>query len=173
MRLKTTLARFFNLRSSTVTGNRALGGASGASGSGGAAFGGGIGDFMGTAILNVNSSTIVANSAQGGGGMFGNGSGGGIAVFQNGRATIAGVNFSANRALGAQSADGGHRQRGRRRSSLCRHHDRIGYARLRLPRCLLGVSTQQLFDRKHGIRRRRDHRRQPAQAAESTSPPGR
>ena len=96
----------FNLRNSTVTGNRASGGASGANGSGGAAFGGGIGDFMGVATLNVNNSTIVANSAQGGGGMFGNGSGGGIAVFQNGRATIAGANFSANRALGAQSADG-------------------------------------------------------------------
>ncbi len=93
----------FNLRSSTVTGNRAVGGASGASGSGGAAFGGGIGDFMGAATLNVNSSTIVANSAQGGGGMFGNGSGGGIAVFQNGRASIAGVNFSANRALGRRA----------------------------------------------------------------------
>jgi hypothetical protein len=96
----------FNVRSSSITGNRAQGGSSGANGSGGAAFGGGIGSFMGVATLNVTNTTVVGNSAQGGGGTFGDGSGGGIAVFQNGRATLSGVSMAGNRALGATSGDG-------------------------------------------------------------------
>ena len=95
-----------SVSSSVITGNRARGGASGASGSGGAAFGGGIGSFMGLATLNVTNTSVAGNSAQGGGGTFGDGLGGGIAVFQNGRATLNGVSFAGNRAAGASSADG-------------------------------------------------------------------
>ena len=96
----------FNVRSSVITGNRALGGSSGANRSGGAAFGGGIGSFMGVATLNVTNTTVAGNSAQGGGGTFGDGLGGGIAVFQNGRAVLSGVSMAGNRALGVQSSDG-------------------------------------------------------------------
>jgi hypothetical protein len=96
----------FNLRSSVVTGNRALGGASGANGPGGAAFGGGIGSFMGHATLNVTNTVLTGNLAQGGGGTFGDGSGGGIAVFQDGQATLSGITLAANRAIGGTGAGG-------------------------------------------------------------------
>ncbi len=96
----------FNLRTSVVSGNRARGGASGTNGSGGAAFGGGIGSFMGQATLNLTNTVVTGNSAQGGGGNFGAGWGGGIAVFQNARATLSGVTLAGNRAIGGTSADG-------------------------------------------------------------------
>jgi hypothetical protein len=96
----------FNVRSSVITGNRALGGSSGANGSGGGAFGGGIGDFLSNARVNVTNSTVAGNSAVGGGGTYGDGLGGGIAVFQGGVATISGVVFAGNRASGSTSADG-------------------------------------------------------------------
>ncbi len=96
----------FNVRSSVITGNRAVGGSSGANGSGGGAFGGGIGDFLSNARVNVTNSTVAGNSAVGGGGNYGDGLGGGIAVFQGGDATISGVVFAGNRASGSTSADG-------------------------------------------------------------------
>ncbi len=96
----------FNLRNSVVSRNSARGGASGASGSGGAAFGGGIGSFMGSATLNVTNTIVTANSAQGGGGSYGDGWGGGIAVFQDGIATLSGVTLAGNRAIGAAGTSG-------------------------------------------------------------------
>jgi len=95
----------FNLRTSVVSGNVAKGGASGANGSGDAAFGGGIGSFMDT-TLNVTNTVLVRNLAQGGGGTLGNGWGGGIVVFENGKATIAGDTLSGNRAIGGTGASG-------------------------------------------------------------------
>jgi hypothetical protein len=96
----------FNLRNSVVAGNRASGGASGVNGSGGAALGGGIGSFMGTATLNVTNTTVTTNSAVGGGGSYGDGWGGGIAVFQDSQATLAGVILAGNRAGGGTSSNG-------------------------------------------------------------------
>src|SRR5262249_35018502 len=72
----------------------------------GAAFGGGIGSFMDQATLNVNNTAITGNLAQGGGGTFGDGSGGGIAVFQTCRASISGVTLAGNRAMGGSSTGG-------------------------------------------------------------------
>ncbi len=97
-RSRMTQAPSSTCAASLVSGNRAQGGAGGPNGSGGAAFGGGIGSFMGQAVLNVTNTVVTANVAQGGGGTFGNGSGGGIAVFQNGRATITNVTLGGNRA---------------------------------------------------------------------------
>ncbi len=102
----------FNISSSVIQGNQAKGGSSGANGSGGAAFGGGIGDFMTVATLNLNNTVVTGNSAQGGGGSFGDGAGGGVAVFQNGRGTFSGVTIAGNRAMGAQSSGGGPGSRG-------------------------------------------------------------
>jgi hypothetical protein len=96
----------FNLRNSVVTGNVARGGASGGSGSGGAAFGGGIGSFMGGAILNVTNTAVAGNLAQGGGGTFGDGWGGGVADFQDARASLSGVTVAGNRAVGGAGASG-------------------------------------------------------------------
>ena len=96
----------FNLRNSVVAGNRASGGAGGASGSGGAAFGGGIGSLMGNATLNVTNTLLTGNAAQGGGGTFGAGWGGGIAVFEDGQASLSGITFAGNRAIGGPGVGG-------------------------------------------------------------------
>ena len=96
---------------SLIKGNLAQGGASGPNGSGGAAFGGGVGSFNGNVVntptlyLNLTNTCVIGNSAQGGGGTFGAGQGGGIADLV-GQAFLTDVSLAGNCASGAPSADG-------------------------------------------------------------------
>ena len=121
-----------NISSSVIAGNRARGGASGANGAGGAALGGGIGNFMGAATLNVTNTSVAGNLAQGGGGTFGEGLGGGIADFQNGRASLRGGSLAGNRASGAASADGSTGSQSGGGAISGRDRLRVGHARASL-----------------------------------------
>ena len=56
--------------------------------------------------VSLTKTCVIGNSAQGGGGTFGVGQGGGIADLQ-GQAFLTGVSLAGNRASGALSADGG------------------------------------------------------------------
>ena len=132
----------FNLRNSVVSGNRSRGGAGGANGSGGAAFGGGIGSFMDQATLSVTNTLVTGNAAQGGGGDFGDGWGGGIAVFQNGHATFSGVTLTGNRAR-CDKRERRHRIGWTGGSTCRRHRLRIEYAWLCVPRCVIGGDSKQ------------------------------
>jgi hypothetical protein len=100
----------FSVATSVIKGNTARGGAVGPNGTGGAAFGGGAGSFNmninnPTPSLALTNTSVIGNSAQGGGGTLGDGEGGGIADMV-GMATLTGVSLTGNRASGAASADG-------------------------------------------------------------------
>lgn len=87
----------FHVAHSTIRNNRAIGGRATAVTSGGSAFGGGIGDFMSQAAIQLMNTVVTGNLARGGG-PGGDGLGGGIAVFQQGVASLTRTRVSWNRA---------------------------------------------------------------------------